>query len=366
VLGRIEGPQASDTDWFELTGANEGQFVDVTVSAHAEGSTLDPMVGIYDDDGIRIDHDDDGHANGVDAELVGVELEGVAPFYVAVSAFNDDDFNGSGAVSAGHYFLDVTIDGVAWGPGQLECSGVDAGDTRTAADAWQKWSAARRPASASTCEDECYAEIEEEAWRAPYGIARSTGAQVPACAWDEFGAARPSGCPSGQCCTGRDGAGQAVGAGGSCPLSFEISETGAGIGAAVVTGIEALVNFSEFTISTRVRGEDGAAIDTACFIQRVTPVVGTAPNGCAPAPVAADTSTRTPGLDGFESVVPGSTLDFEVVAANVAPSGQPCVRGRTNFRVFRAFIDVLADGVAKVATRDVVIVVPPAAPTTNQ
>jgi hypothetical protein len=366
VFGLIEGPRASDADWFELTGAASGQLLDVVVSAHAVGSALDPMVAVYDANGAEIDFDDDGAANGVDAELTGVALSGPAPYYVAVSAYNDVDFNGSGAVSAGHYFLEIDVAGARFGPSRLECSGVDAGDSRAAADTWGPWRLASVPGAASSCEDDCWARVEDEAWRAPYGIARATGASVPACAWDEFGNARPAACAAGQCCTGKDGAGQSTSADGACPLSFEISESGAGIGDAVVTGIEALVNFSEFTISARVRGDDDAAIDTACFIQRVTPVAGAAPNTCAPAPVAADTSTKTPGLDSFESVVPGSVLDFEVVAANLGPNGQPCASGRSNFRVFRAYIDVIADGVAKLATRDVVIVVPPAAPTTNQ
>lgn len=365
VLGMIHGPQGVDADWFELSGASAGQTVELVVSAHHEGSTLDPMVGLYDGDGNRLAYDDDGGANGVDAELTST-LSGDPPYLVAVSAYNDVDFNGSGAVSAGHYFLEVEVDGVRFGPARLECSGVDAGDDRSRADTWQAWSNASLPSSRGSCEDTCWARVEHEQLRAPYGIARTTGASVPACAWDEFGSNRPLGCGPDQCCTGKDGTGQPVGPDGECPLSFEISEDGVGIGAAVVTGIEALVNFSEFTISTRIRGDESEAFDTGCFIQRVSPLLGTPPNTCAPSPVAADTSSVTVGLDGFQHVVPGATLDFEVVAANVSATGQPCIAATSEFQVYRAYIDVLADGVAKLATRDVVIVVPPAAPTSNQ
>lgn len=365
VLGMIAGPRASDTDWFELVGASPGELIDVSVAAHAVGSDLDPMVGLYDSTGAKFAFNDDGAANGVDAELSGVTLAGPAPYYVAVSAYNDVDFNGSGAVSAGHYFLEVEVDGSRFGPNRLECSTVDPGNTRATASAWGPWSLAAIPGLASTCVDDCWSRVQDEAWRAAYGIAGATGARVPACAWDEFGASRPAGCGAAQCCTGRDGVGKSTSADGTCPLSFEVSDDGVGIGAAVVAGIEALVNFSEFTISARVRSDDASSVNTACFIQRVTPVSGFAPNGCAPDPLAVDGSTTTPGLDSFQHVVPGSTLNFEVVAANAGVNG-PCVAGSANFQVFRAYIDVIADDVAKLATRDVLIVVPPAAPVTNQ
>ncbi len=360
TLAEIEDPQGTDPDWFELVGASAGDTVQVTATAFATGSALDPMVGIYDGNGHQLAMNDDRATGDPDAS-VSVVLSGTGPFYVAVSAFNDTDFNGSGAVSAGHYFLGVEVDGDDFSPSSLLCSSADEGDWRFDATPWMLRSSATPSSNVVGCEDTCFDRVADEELRVPYGIARATGAQVPACAWDEFGTARPVGCGANECCTGLGGAGVSVDANGSCPLSFEISDTGSGIDQALVTGIEALTNFSELEITTRVRPDptELPAVDTACFIQRVTPELGTAPNGCAPAPIAVDGSTVTVGLDTFERVVPGATLEFEVVAANIAPSGQPCVPASQNFQVFRAFIDVIGDDVTQLATRDVVIVVPP-------
>jgi len=360
TLAQIEDPQGTDPDWFELVGASAGSTVQVTATAFATGSALDPMVGIYDGLGNQLAMNDDRAVDDPDAS-VSVVLSGTGPFYVAVSAFNDTDFNGSGAVSAGHYFLDVKVDGDDYSPSTLVCSTADEGDWRFNATPWVLRSGVSPNANAVACEDDCFDRVVDEELRVPYGIARATGAQVPACAWDQFGAARPVGCGANECCTGLAGGGVPVDANGSCPLSFEISDNGSGIDQALVTGIEALANFSELEITTRVRPDptELPAVDTACFIQRVTPELGTAPNTCAPAPIAVDGSTVTVGLDTFERVVPGATLEFEVVAANIAPSGQPCVAASQNFQIFRAFIDVIGDDVTQLATRDVVIVVPP-------
>ncbi|MEM6370079.1 MAG: hypothetical protein AAGD10_06765 [Myxococcota bacterium] len=360
TLAEIEGPQGTDPDWFELVGVGAGSTVQVTATAFDSGSALDPMVGIYDGVGNQLGMNDDRGPNDPDSSL-SLVLSGVGPFYVAVSAFNDTDFNGSGAVSAGHYFLDVTVDGDDYAPSNLLCRSTDEGDRRFNATPWVLRSTATTSSNLVSCEDDCFTRVEDEELRVPYGIARTTGAQVPACAWDEFGSARPLGCAANECCTGLGGSGVPVDANGNCPLSFEISDNGSGIDQALVTGIEALANFSELEITTRVRPDPNElpSIDTSCFVQRVTPVLGTAPNGCAPAPVAVNGSTLTVGLDTFERVVPGATLEFEVVAANIAPNGQPCVPASQNFQVFRAFIDVVGDDVAQLSTRDVVIVVPP-------
>jgi hypothetical protein len=359
-MGEISGPQGSDVDWYRLDGVAAGATVEARVDALAIGSALDPMAGIYDAAGTQLAFDNDRSATDVDAEVTTV-LSGPAPYYVAVSAFNDPDFNGSGAVTAGHYFLDVRVNGQRYGPNVVQCSGVDAGDRRTSAFGLVPMNTATLMPSLVACEDACFDQVGAEELRVPYGIARASGAQVPPCAWDLFGTGRPAGCGSNQCCTGLSGAGVSAADDGSCPLAFEVTAAGAGIDQALVAGIEALVNFSEFTITTRVRPDPAAlpAVDTSCFIQRVTPQTGAAPNTCAPAPVAARSSTAAVGLDAFESVVPGSTLEFEVVASNADANGAPCAPASQNFQVFRAFIDVLADDVAQLATRDVVIVVPP-------
>ena len=359
VLGILEGPQGSDSDWYELDGAASGDRVVVSVEAFRVGSALDAMVAVYDGSGNQLGFSND-RTGSPDPEL-DLTLSGTGPFYVAVSAFNDLDFNGSGAVSAGHFFLDVEVDGSRYVPATLGCPATDVGDDALQADRWV--SASSAGAAGPGCEAHCWDRVADEAVRTSYGISRVTRARVPPCAWDRFGSARPAGCSATECCTGPSGAGTPTDVGGQCPLSFEIADDGSGIDQALVTAIEALVQFSEFRITTRIRPDPAALanqVDTRCFIQRVTPDVATPPNPCAPTPVATDTSTAIPGLDTFERVVPGTTLRFEVVAANRSVAGGPCAPGSNAPQTFRAFIDVLADGVAQLATRDVVIVVPPA------
>jgi hypothetical protein len=83
-----------------------------------------------------------------------------------------------------------------------------------------------------------------------------------------------------------------------------------------------------------------------------------------PQPVAVDLVPPTPELDSFENVVPGTQLVFDVNALNVDRSTMmPCAPSGPAPRLFRAFIDVVADGVTVVDTRDVLIVVPPLPPT---
>lgn len=358
MLGVLADPQGSDSDWYELDGAAAGDQVQVSVEAFRVGSALDAMVAVYDATGSQLAFSND-RAQDLDPELT-VTLAGTAPFHVAVSAFNDVDFNGSGAVTAGHFFLDVRVDGQRFGPSTLTCPLADVGDT--AGTAQRLVALSQATTAGSQCKTDCMALVEHEDLRVSYGLSRATGAQVPACAWDLFGAGRPAGCGTNLCCTGAGGAGTAPDASGQCPLSFEIASDGSGIDQALVDGIEALVQFSEFEITTRVRPDPAvvSTVDTRCFIQRVTPARATAPNACAPTPRTTDTSTVVPGLDTFEDVVPGATLDFEVVAANLDSAGAPCVQATGSPQTFRAFIDVIADDVAQLATRDVIIVVPPA------
>ncbi len=353
VLGTISGPQGTDVDWFELEASSSGAQVRARVEAFEVGSSLNPMVAVYDGEGRRLGFNDD--ADGIDSTL-NVTLSGPSPHFVAVSAFNDPDFDGSGAVTAGHYFLDVTVNGVRYAPRRAAC--IDAGRTLNTA-----YPLSPNPVPAThpeQCEDACFARVELEDLRVPYGIARRSGAQVPPCAWDLFGNGRPAGCGFDQCCTGLSGTGVPPDPTGACPLSFEVAADGSGIDQALVAGTEALVNFSEFTITTRVRADPTTPeVDTSCFIQRVTAQQGVAPNPCAPAPLAVDQQAETPGPEGFSRVVPGATLEFEVVASPLDLNGRPCVAPDQSFRVYRAFIDVIADDVAQLATRDVVIVVPP-------
>ena len=145
--------------------------------------------------------------------------------------------------------------------------------------------------------------------------------------------------------------------------AFDIDDNGDGLGPTMVSAIEALVGFSTFTITTSVRGDPAAAFDTSCFIRSIIPVAATPPNACAPQPTAVDLFAPSPELDSWSNVVPGTVLEFDVSAINLkAANNQPCAPALADPQLFRAYIDVVADGVTVVDTRDVIIIVPPLPP----
>ena len=182
-------------------------------------------------------------------------------------------------------------------------------------------------------------------------MATTTGAVVPACAWDD---SRPGSCSPGQCCTGLNGAGLGTNAAGVCPLVFDISGSGTGLDSSIVSGISALINFAPITVTTEVRPDPDAPIDTSCFLTSITPESSIPREGsCSTVPVPADLNGDGE-LDGFTNVTPGTQLFFRVVAENAdcqPPMDEPLV--------FIAYIDVIGDGTTVLDTQLVTILVPP-------
>lgn len=351
-FGRIDSPRATDIDWYQLTGAAAGNVVTAEVTAERIGSTLDSVVAIYDSAGRQLALNDNLQGGLTVDSRAQVTLSGLAPFYVAVSSYNDLNFDGTGAVTSGYYFLNVAVNGVGFTPADPTCPGTDLGTVRTSATELSALSTVL-PAPAG-CEASCSAEIADEPLALPYGISQSTGAAVPPCAWDAFGL-RPANCGPAQCCTGPQGYGQTPNAAGRCPLAFEVDSEGVGLDQAIVTGLQALVRFSTFDITTVVRADPTAltnqGLDTRCFIHQIVPTVATTPNACAPAPVTV--------ADGWTNVVPGTQLTFRIDAQNrVAGTGQACIASQHQPVAFLAYIDVVADGVTVLDTQVVTIVVP--------
>ncbi len=185
-------------------------------------------------------------------------------------------------------------------------------------------------------------------------LATRTGAVVPPCAWDE---GRPGGCSPGQCCTQTDGGGRGTNGEGMCPLVFDISGNGSGLDASIVSGIDALLNFSRIDVSTRSRPDPdelaSTGIDTTCFLAGIVPDAAIPrPGTCSTEPIPADFDGDGT-LDGFENVTPGTQLFFQVIAENqcVPPLDEP--------QVFIAYIDVIGDGTTVLDTKLVTILVPP-------
>jgi len=182
-----------------------------------------------------------------------------------------------------------------------------------------------------------------------------SGSTVPACAWDDF---RPPGCAVGQCCTGQEGGGRAPSVGGVCPLVYDIRSFGDGLDESVLAGVQALVNFATFDLTTRVRGDEDTlndtGIDTSCFIESVVPLrYEFGDRTCVSEPEIADfRGTGVP--DGFAGVTPGTQLFFQVNARN------NCVEPTTRPQVFVAYIDIVEPlGAAVLDTQIVTVLVPP-------
>jgi hypothetical protein len=187
-------------------------------------------------------------------------------------------------------------------------------------------------------------------------FAGASGAVVTPASWDNAPGGRPSGCASGQCCTGIDGAGRApvmMGGAALCPLVFRVSETGQGLGASLVAALKALVLSAPIDVTTGrmglTSGEHGEVVPaghtTADFLKAIVPNSATPPAGY-PAP--------TMDAQAFHGVTPGTTVRFDVRAYNdfVPPTGQA--------QLFRATIRIFGDRCGTdLDHRDVFIVVPP-------
>ena len=188
-------------------------------------------------------------------------------------------------------------------------------------------------------------------------FAKATGAVVPPEAWDV--GMRPAGCAMGQCCTGQRGAGEPPDSDGLCPLVFKIPSDGTGVGDQVTTGISQLARFASFDVVTDVQGqtmgEKGETLPpgktTADFIASIIPLdaLSPPPSPFIPPPLITD--------QGFKKVTPGSLVRFMVEAKN------EIVRETTRPQVFHATIRVRAGGCANLDSRDVIILIPPVAPT---
>lgn len=169
---------------------------------------------------------------------------------------------------------------------------------------------------------------------------------------EDWGAdSRPPGCAITQCCTGVNGTG-VLAVSGRCPLVFEISADGAGLGTAVTEGIQKLLTSGSSDISADLVMDLDDDIDSvSAFVERVV-ADDTAPPPCTQGLNAIDTNADSVP-DTFTGVTPGSIVCFEVelktnqtVASTAAP------------QYFSANLDIIADGVTVLETRGVHFRVP--------
>ena len=357
-----------DVDWFLIQGAVAGDVVTVEVLGAFNSGSLDPMGAVANSAALLAVNDDIDLAGGNrNARVQNLTLTGAGPFYVAVTAAGDANFDGAGGTSTGFYMVNLSLNAGAQFPTPTVCRAEDA-NSRVGATPLLPAAQTVGPADQLQCQADCDQYVGTlhpmfADFTFPYEISQDTGAVIPPCAWSFFGSGRPAGCAANECCTGINGAGVPANAGGDCPLTFEIDPNGSGLGNALVAGVQALVNFSAFTITTVVRPDPvqlAAGLDTTCFIHGVVPVNAIPPNVCAPTPVPVDLVPPSPELDSWQDVVPGTVLEFQVNAVNQQPgTATPCAPSLTTPQQFTAFIDVVADGVTVVDTRQVIIIVPP-------
>ena len=190
-------------------------------------------------------------------------------------------------------------------------------------------------------------------------FAKETGAVVPPEAWDV--PMRPANCAMGKCCTGQKGAGEEPDANGLCPLVFKILGDGANVGEQVTAGIAQLARFASFDVTTDVvgqtMGEKGEVLPppatSADFIKDIVPLDALPP----PPPPFFSPPVIRPDGKGFSKVVPGGFVRFNVTAQN------EILKETTAPQVFHATIRVRAGGCANLDSRDVIILIPPIAPT---
>jgi len=361
-FGVIPPPRASDEDWFEIPSSFAGQTLVFETFAARAGSTLDTEVFVFDGPNNLGYYTFDYISNTSDARAE-IQLNGTGPFYVKLKS--EIGNGGTNTETIGFYFFDAFVNGVRLIPSRAGCY-VDHGNTRATATRLDLVSNVQ-PISTSTtiCVNSCSA-ILDTAYNPdtlPYTISERTRATVPTCAWDVFGAGRPAGCGPNECCTGLQGRGESPNSNNECPLAFNIEGDGTGLDSAIVTGIQALTQVAGFKITTHVRPDPlvlaNEGIDTSCFIRSIIPQLATNTLSCAPTPEILDLTPPFSQPDTFNNIAPGTRLEFLVESVNTnATTGLPCVESLPRAQIFTAYLDVIADGVTTLETKDIVIIVP--------
>jgi hypothetical protein len=164
------------------------------------------------------------------------------------------------------------------------------------------------------------------------GIASSPHARPDLEAWARTtGAVSPA--TGGHCATGVNGALRAADPDGTCPLVFDIQETGAGLSSAIVTAIGDVTDALTYAA---VWGE--ATDDRLGFVRSVEATTATPPMG-GTAPTRVDLHPSGDGvLDTFAGVHSGTTVGFRAHLANTTI--EPADYDQT----FRVTIAILGDG----------------------
>jgi hypothetical protein len=150
-----------------------------------------------------------------------------------------------------------------------------------------------------------------------------------------------------------------VDAGGN-PLVYNIPADGSGLGDQVITAVQTLSNQVPISVTTRPRDDTTDAVNALLFIDHIEPnTVDSVEDPenpgvfCVPGLATADTNGDTI-QDTYTSVLPGTSVCFDIYPAmndQVEPTEEP--------QVYKAFVDVVGDGITVLDTRDVYFLIPP-------
>jgi hypothetical protein len=146
----------------------------------------------------------------------------------------------------------------------------------------------------------------------------------------------------------------AVGADGQ-PLFFSVDAAATGLDARVVDAVSAVADQIPIDVSVRLRDDPSDAVDATQLVERVT--AHRAQAGEDVSEGLCMTGLTIAQDEAFSGVKPGSTVCFDLVArqnSSVPAAPKPAV--------YRAFVDVVADGISTLDTRSVYFLVPPSMP----
>ena len=199
-------------------------------------------------------------------------------------------------------------------------------------------------------------------------MATQTRASVPVCAFKT--SATQWRCGTNKCCTTADSSGTAP-QDGQCVLAYNTNSNASNLHTNIVDGLDALVKYSTYEVSTRIRGDNiGNGKNTSCFISKVEAIGYEAPpaepeKSCNPQAIPAKIKigSTTPSYNnGFTNFATGTSsiekegakLKFKVHAVN-----NNCYKPGTETKVFTAYIDVYNPTTNLLFdTQEVAIVVP--------
>jgi hypothetical protein len=147
------------------------------------------------------------------------------------------------------------------------------------------------------------------------------------------------------------------------PFLFTVGQDAAGLDTRVINAVQAVAEQVPIEVSVVVRDDPTDTIDATKLIERVEPnTVGGLADPRDPTRVCegglsvADTDSDG-YADTFTGILPGTPLCFDVI-----PRMNDIVTSTTMPALYKAFIDVVADGTSVLDTREVLFLIPPSTP----